>query len=166
MSCDKYRFREVLENELETIFNLIQARVKWMDEVGIKQWNVTDYAGVYPMSHYKTCFENGEIFVLDDTISGEIVCVGVLKHEDERWDTGDDAFYVHHLASKIGERGVGHEFLKCAEEYSKKCKKKYLRLDSAIDNHALTKYYEDLGYKPVGQCVDGAYIGILREKEL
>ncbi len=163
---DRYIFRKVLENELEIIFNLIQARVKWMDEVGIKQWNVTDYAGVYPMSHYKACFDKDEIFVLEDTKTSEIVCVGVLKSEDERWSTGNDAFYVHHLASKIGEHGVGKLFLECAQKHSKACGKKYLRLDSAIDNPRLSKYYEDLGYKPVGECVDGAYEGILREKEL
>ncbi len=163
---DRYIFRKVLKSELEVIFNLIQARVKWMDKVGIKQWNVTDYEGVYPLSHYISCFERGEIFVLEDTLKSEIVCVGVLKHEDERWDTEDDSFYVHHLASKIGERGVGRVFLECSEKYSKECGKKYLRLDSAIDNEKLTKYYECLGYEPVGECIDGPYIGILRQKRV
>lgn len=163
---NKYLFRQVSESEIKLIFDLIQARVKWMDEVGIKQWNVTDYEVVYPLSHYISCFERGEIFVLEDTLKSEIVCVGVLKHEDDRWNTGDDAFYVHHLASKIGASGVGRVFLECAEKYSKECGKMYLRLDSAIDNEKLTDYYERLGYEPVGECIDGAYFGILREKRL
>lgn len=163
----KYLFREISKNELESVFEIIQARVKWMDEVGIKQWNTTDYANVYPLSHYEKCFERNEIFVLEDTTTKEIVCVGVLKHYDERWENcSDDAFYLHHFASKVGECGAGKIFLDFSEKYAKKCKKKFLRLDSAIDNEKLTKYYSDLGYVPVGECVDGPYIGILRQKKV
>jgi hypothetical protein len=45
-------------------------------------------------------------------------------------------------------------------------RKAFLRLDSAIDNPALTRYYEALGYLPAGHCVDGLYEGILRQKAL
>ena len=164
---EKYLFRQITKNEIKTIFDLIQSRVEWMNEVGIKQWNCTDYADVYPLSHYEKCFERKEIFVLEEKSTKEIICVGVLKHYDERWENcSDDAFYLHHFASKVGEKGVGKIFLECAERYAKQYDKDYIRLDSAIDNETLTKYYSDLGYEAVGECVDGAYIGILRQKRI
>ena len=65
--------------------------------------------------------------------------------------------------------------IKC--EQNKKCSayhhlpglkqgKIFLRLDSQQANHALSRYYDSLGYSPVGTCVDGSYEGILREKAL
>ena len=42
----------------------------------------------------------------------------------------------------------------------------YFRLDSAVDNDALTQYYESQGFLPVGECEDGPYRGILRQKKL
>jgi hypothetical protein len=41
-----------------------------------------------------------------------------------------------------------------------------LRLDSAVGNLSLEKYYTDLGYVPCGTCHDQLYHGVLREKLL
>ena len=41
-----------------------------------------------------------------------------------------------------------------------------LRLDSAIGNQVLERYYTQLGYTPCGVCHDRLYHGILREKIL
>ena len=42
---EHFTFRRAEEHEVDEVFELIMARVRWMDEVGIRQWNVTDYAG-------------------------------------------------------------------------------------------------------------------------
>ena len=44
--------------------------------------------------------------------------------------------------------------------------KEVLRLDSQKVNDDLSRYYEALGYPAVGECIDGAYVGIKREKTL
>ena len=37
-----YFFRRAEADEVPAIFDLIMSRVHWMDEVGTRQWNVTD----------------------------------------------------------------------------------------------------------------------------
>ena len=148
------------------MLDLIHQRIAWMDEVGIRQWNVTDYDGVYPPEYYEECWRRGELFALADTATDRIVCVGALKETDPRWpeESPPPAFYLHHLAADIACKGAGRIFLSEAELHASRTGKMYMRLDSAIDNPALTRYYEALGYLPAGRCVDGLYEGILLQK--
>ena len=62
--------------------------------------------------------------------------------------------------------GLGKEMLAYAEDFARERGKPFLRLDSQKVNDTLSRYYEALGYLPAGECVDGAYVGILREKSL
>ena len=163
----QFTFRAAERDEVPAVFDLIMARVRWMDKVGIRQWNVTDYAGCYPPAHYEAARERGDLFVLTDE-EGIAACA-VLLQEDERWPEAlqaEPAFYLHHLASRIGAKGAGRRFLQMAEEYALTQGKTRFRLDSADDNTFLAEYYTAQGYVPVGTCVDGLYTGILREKVL
>ena len=168
---ENYEFRKIREDEIPLMFEIILSRMKWMDEVGIKQWNVTKYDEVYPVSYYEEKRQNGEVFVLSHPVSGEIAACAVLKSEDDRWNTvpeirDEKAFYLHNFAVPLNMKGAGAVFLRKAEEYAKNQGKKYFRLDSADDNKALESYYSEKGYVPVGECIDGLYKGILRQKEI
>jgi len=163
---DAYIFRQIKKEELPRFFDIILSRMKWMDEVGIKQWNVTKYDEVYPLSYYEEKRQAGQVFVLEKTASGEIVCGAVLKEHDERWDDDPPAIYLRNFATRLDAKGTGLLFMKHAEEYAVKCGKEYFRLDSADDNLPLARYYENLGFVPAGKCVDGEYSGILRQKKL
>jgi len=147
---------------------LIHQRIAWMDEVGIRQWNVTDYDGVYPPEYYEECWRKGEMYALADAQTGQILCAGALKEEDPRWPEAlaAPAFYLHHLAADLRHKGAGRIYLCEAEAHARRVGKQFLRLDSAIDNPALTAYYESQGYLPAGTCIDGLYEGILRQKAL
>lgn len=163
----KYVFRPIRRCEIAKAFEIVLKRIRWMDANGIRQWNVTDYAEVYPIAYYEECFENGELFVLAD--DKEILCIGVLKDSDAYWakhNDSVDALYLHNLASEPDAKGAGSRFLAYAEAHARKCGKRCFRLDSAEDNPALAQFYGKRGYAPVGRCVDGPYVGILREKKL
>ena len=73
---NRYIFREIEKDEIPQMFNLILERIKWMDEKGIKQWNVTKYDEVYPQSYYEERRKKHEIFVLYDTLkkSNRVFC--------------------------------------------------------------------------------------------
>ena len=148
------------------MFKIIGDRVLWMDEVGIKQWNTTNYAEVYPISYFEEKHQMGEVFVLEETIKNKIVAVAVLMKEDARWPDIASALYLHNFATRIEYKGVGSIFLSLAEQYTKAQGYEYMRLDSDIDNKPLEEYYTTRGYKAVGECIDGLYKGILREKKL
>ena len=163
-----YTFRPAAEEETADVFRLIMDRVRWMDEVGIRQWNVTHYDECYPPAYYEAARRRGDLFVMTD--GAEILACAVLKQEDDRWpeemQRAHPAFYLHHFATRLGEKGVGRIFLAMAEDYALRQGKTHFRLESADDNPVLTAYYDSCGYHPVGTCVDGLYTGILREKKL
>ena len=160
----KFVFRQAEKDEVQKIFDLIMERVSWMDQVGIHQWNDTKYDQRYPLSYYEMRRQKEELFVLAQ--GEELLCVGALFHEDERWPDRSNAYYLHHFASSVRHKGMGTVFLEEAEKYTKSQGKTYMRLDSAIGNETLESYYESRGYTEAGRCVDGLYKGILRQKKL
>ena len=166
-----YVFRKIRKEEVPAMFSIILSRMKWMDEVGINQWNKTYYDEVYPLEYYEEHRKAGETFVLEQVSTGEIVAAAVLKGEDDRWEhipsyKEKSAFYLHNFCSRTDKKGAGAVFLDFAEEYAKICEKDVFRLDSADDNFVLERYYSDRGYVPCGYCIDGLYKGILREKNI
>ena len=163
---EKYIFRKATAQEIPEVFALIMRRVAWMDTVGIRQWNVTKYDQRYPLHYYEMRRQKEELFVLTDGETGEILSVGALLHEDERWPDQASAYYLHHLASDPKAKGTGSIFLQMAEAYTAKDGKAYMRLDSAIGNKNLENYYASRGYREAGFCKDGLYEGVLRQKKL
>ena len=163
---EKYIFRQAELQEIPAVFALIMQRVRWMDTVGIRQWNVTKYDQRYPMNYYEMRRQKGELFVLVDGETGKLLSVGALLHEDERWPDQESAYYLHHLASDPEAKGTGSIFLQMAEQYTAGRGKVYMRLDSAIGNKNLENYYASRGYRETGFCKDGLYEGVLRQKKL
>lgn len=164
----KYIFRKASASEVQTVFQLVLDRISWMDEVGIRQWNVTDYVGRFPLSYYEQKQAEGEMFVLEEKATGEIVCGAILKEVDDRWpvDVKGSAYYLHNFATSTKKPGVGLVYLHLAEQYAATMGKEYFRLDCAVDNAFLNRYYDAQGYVVVGNCVHGLYKGLLREKML
>jgi len=156
-------FRAAAAADVPQVFELVLERIRWMDEQGIRQWNVTGYAEAYPLPYYEQLQREGLLYVLCD--GNEVLCAAALREHDDWWDDDAPAIYVHNYVSRIGS-GSGRILLRHAEEYARMQGKTWLRLDSAEDNPALTHYYESLGFVPVGPCEDGPYKGIRRQKLL
>lgn len=168
---ENYIFRPITKEEIPVMFDLIQQRVAWMDEVGIRQWNVTGYATVYPLEYYEHYRQLGQVYVLEDSETGQILSAAVLKEDDERWyheawSQTEPAVYLHNFVAKLGCPGVGSKFLELAEDHARNRGMAWFRLDSADDNAFLERYYTQRGYQAVGHCIDGLYTGILRQKAL
>ena len=137
-----------------------------MDKSGIQQWNMTNYLEVYPISYYADLQRLGELYVLskEDVVIGAVV----LLQSDECWPQMADspAYYVHNLVTELSVKGAGKIILSEVEKMAISKGIQFLRLDCAVDNKFLNEYYESMGYKMVGCCKEGAYIGNKREKEL
>ena len=113
--------------------------MNWMDEKGIRQWNVTDYLAAYPKSYYQEQQTIGNLYVL---------------------------VFIHNLVTDPKYRGAGKQLLSEIEKLAVRCGKQFVRLDCAVDNVFLNRYYESFGYKLSGTCIDGVYAGNRREKRL
>ena len=61
-------FRQIKKEELSEMFSLILQRIEWMDEVGIEQWNCTDYANVYPLSSVRGYVPKNSIYKGRDSV--------------------------------------------------------------------------------------------------
>ena len=103
-----------------------------------------------------------------------MVVATALYTEDVRWTRDGEytgsasgaAYYVHHLVTAPAAKGSGMAMMLYLEQYAIAHGVFLLRLDSAIGNKVLERYYTQLGYKPCGTCHDRLYHGILREKVL
>ena len=163
---DSLIFRELKLDEIPAVFEMILARIAWMDRQGIKSWNTTHYIERYPLTYFEEKQRAHELFAVTDRSTDRVLCAGVLKQEDERWCDDSPAIYVHNLVSDMNAKGAGAAFLRFSEDYARSLGKTYLRLDSIEGNPSITKYYERLGFLAVGKCEVGDYRGILREKRL
>ena len=164
----EYRFGKAEKSETAEIFRLYEKRVHWMDDVGIRQWNVTGYLTAYPLAYYQKEQEEGALYVLREKKTGRPVGAVVLLSSDAGWEDSDTvpAFYLHRLVTDPAVCGAGKILVAEAEWLAKAAGKARVRLDCAADSVFLNRYYESLGYLPVGRCTDGPYIGIRREKIL
>ena len=159
-------FRKARIEDMEQFYALLNQRIAWMDEIGIKQWNHTGYWDRYPKPYYVENMEQGRLLVLMD--GEKLLAAGVIYEEDVRWVNSGDmpAYYLHHFAADVNEKGSGSAYLELLEQYSREMGKVRLRLDCAVDNPKLNEYYENRGYYICGSCIDGPYSGITREKVL
>ena len=163
-------FRKARLQDVDAIMALVQLRIDWMNAIGLHQWNETDYFGRYPRAYWKSHI--GSFLVGEE--QGRVVVAIALYTEDVRWTrdgryTGGlsgRAYYLHHLVTDPSCPGAGRRMMLHVEQYACGNGIKLLRLDSAVGNRALEKYYTDLGYTACGTCHDQLYHGILREKTL
>ena len=163
-------FRRARLQDVDAIMLLVQRRIDWMNAVGLHQWNETDYFGRYPRSYWE---RNINYFLVGEE-EGRVVVAIALYTEDVRWTrdgvyTGTasgKAYYLHHLVTDPASKGVGKKMMLYVEQYAIEHHVSLLRLDSAVGNLTLEKYYTDLGYTACGTCHDQLYHGVLREKSV
>lgn len=161
-----FHFESAETENLSDIYALYEQRVQWMDAVGLKQWNVTDYLNAFPLSYYQNLQKSGKLYVLKH--EHRIVGALALFDHDDYWPDSDtaSAYYIHHLVSDSQYRGIGKLMLRHAEKIAVDSGKEYLRLDCAVDNPALNLYYQSKGYAYAGTCQDGPYLGNRLAKKL
>ena len=159
--------RRAAPDEVPSVFELYRQRIHWMNRQGIRQWNVTEYLSVYPLSYYASCCTAGTLYVWQEAavpITGSVV----LLTQDSRWDDGETAAtcYIHNLVTAPGCPGTGRRMPAAAERLAVSRGQRSMRLDCAEDNERLKQYYAAQGYRAAGRCREGNYRGILWEKPL
>ena len=109
----KDAFRAAAPSDIEAIFSLYEKRVRWMDENGVRQWNVTDYLTVYPAAYYREQQAAGRLFALYD--GDAPIGAVVLLDEDPLWPDGLPACYIHNLVTDPAVSGAGRRILRAVE---------------------------------------------------
>lgn len=153
------------KEDIDIIRTLIANRIDWMNEVGIRHWNEYDYLNIFSYEYFEEMINKEYFYVAIDDKNKVIGAIGVLD-EDEIWNDNVKALYIHNLVGDLKAKGVGKFLLKEVEKIAKNKGINVLRLDAKIDDKKLNDYYESMGFKEVGTCTEGDYIGYKREKIL
>lgn len=131
------------------IWQLRRQREDWLAAQGIDQW----IPGEIPIATVKDQIDRGEWHLVRE--DGIVVAALRLLWEDpDFWGPDDgNAVYVHGLMVDLSHagKGLGAELLNWAAHIGQQRGKSHLRLDSALTNPGLTRYYERLGFTRKGQ---------------
>lgn len=162
-----YSFTPATMADIPAVRDLIQKRIDWMDEVGIRQWNISNYWQAYPVEYFEEKVCADELMVLRRQGEDRIIGAVALIEKDPFWD-GDPtpACYIHNLVTALDVRGIGAEIISRCEVIALERGVDRMRLDCNRTNEFLNRYYEEKGYLPAGDVDRGAYHGLKREKLL
>lgn len=146
-----YNIQLAKKEDLESFHRIIILRCKWFKDNKINQWKINSYPVRYDKSYFEKQMIDNKLFIAK---KGNDVVGGFLLIDDDPnyWSDCDKvkAYYLHHFASKVGEKGIGKIMINFALEEAKKNNKEYLRLDCVFDNEKLNNYYKSLGFECVG----------------
>ena len=149
--------------DIVAIMNILEERCTWFKENGIDQW-ANNYLGRYNKDYFNDVMKNHKLYVVKQ--ENKVIGVFLLKEDDKTyWNNDDSAYYIHHLATKIGYTGIGTKIIEFIEKLAKENSKKYIRLDCKKNNNELNKYYQNQGFKYKGSGEE-PYSHNLWEKEI
>tara|TARA_Y100000815_G_C13349954_1_gene503873 strand:+ start:11976 stop:12479 length:504 start_codon:yes stop_codon:yes gene_type:complete len=141
-------------DEIDEILQLTRACAQHMIVKGIHQWNEH-----YPSrAAFLNDIERGELYLylIDGKISGTIVTSTLMDEEyiPISWLTPKDSrnVYIHRLAvlPAMQGRGIAQELMAFAERQARENSYDSIRLDTFSQNPRNQKFYEQRGYKRLG----------------
>ena len=156
-------FIPAAEQDLPAVFDLINTRIRWLQQRGIHQWDT--YWEAFPEEHYRAAVRDGALFVLkrDDRITA----AAALRREDNLWSDGAPALYIHNFAACPNHPGDGEQLLARCESVARAEGLSFLRLDCLASNAVLNAYYESRDFVFVATLPgDEYYVPTLRQKRL
>lgn len=143
-------------DDLNQIHNILIERCKWFVENNIEQWRLNKYPNKYNNEYFRAQMDKNYLYIAKE--NNRVIGVMLLKNTDKAyWNTNDDAYYIHHLATKVGYNGIGKLMINFAINKATSDKKDYLRLDCVKNNLKLNDYYSNIGFKKKGSNKKGTY---------
>lgn len=153
------------EYEMDAIHDILIERCKWFIDNKINQWKINWYPNKYNNEYFLKQMKENFLYVAK--IKNEVVGVMLLKKSDkEYWNNDNDSYFLHHFATRLGNKGIGSVMLEFAYQKCLEDGKEYLRLDSWGSNYGLTKYYENMNFVNVKTGEKGVYKYRLWEKKV
>jgi GNAT superfamily N-acetyltransferase len=122
----------------------------WLQSKGIAQWPAR-FSADFLLGYV----QRGELYVA--TEDGDVVgTVTLLWSDPPFWGDRQDAGVVHRLAVRRSHTGSGRALLDWAEGQVVAKGRSFLCLDTLSSNTRLRRYYEDLGFRAVGEITGPA----------
>ncbi len=122
----------------------------WLQSKGIVQWPAR-----FSTEFLLGSVDRGELHVV--TVDAEIVGTVTLQWSDPTfWGDRVDAGFVHRLAVSRSHPGLGPTILSWAGQQVVDRGRRFVCLDCLSDNVRLRRYYEQLGFRAVGEVAGPA----------
>jgi GNAT superfamily N-acetyltransferase len=137
--------RNAVTGDVGTVIDILSESSRWVASKGINQW-----PDRFPRDLLIRSIERDELFVADS--GRHTVGTITLQWSDPTfWGPRADAAFVHRLAVRRGHPGLGVALMEWAESKAVEHGRRYLCLDCMTTNSRLRRYYEDLGFRSVGE---------------
>ena len=145
--------RKALICELDIAFNLLKEAAQWLKDKEIDYWQNWHNPSDLYQNWIKDGFENSQFYYIECNKS--VIGMYRLQFEDEMfWGKNNDkSAYIHSFTIKrnLSGKGIGKEILRMIEQQLKMQDINILRLDCGANINGLCKYYENYGFKCIGQ---------------
>jgi ribosomal protein S18 acetylase RimI-like enzyme len=139
--------RAARPDDIDAVADLLAEASAWLQSKGIAQWPAR-----FSADFLAACIQRGELFVAAD---GEVIggTVTLQWSDPPFWGDRDDAGFVHRLAVRrsYAGSGCGRALLRWAEDEARMRGRSFLCLDTLSSNARLRRYYEDMGFRLVGE---------------
>jgi GNAT superfamily N-acetyltransferase len=137
--------RSAAADDIEAVADILAEVSAWLLTKGIRQWPAR-----FPSDFFDGYVRRGELYVA--TVEDEIVGTVTLQWLDPPfWGERQNAGFVHRLAVRRAHAGCGRTLLDWAEKQAVQQGRSFLCLDTLTSNTRLRRYYEDLGFRAVGE---------------
>jgi len=137
-------------DDVDAAGTVLAEATAWLRSRGIVQWP----------ARFSTEFllegaARGELYVA--SLGGETVGTVTLQWSDPPfWGDRADAGFVHRLAVSRSHPGLGPAIMSWAEQQVADRDRRFVCLDCLSDNVRLRRYYEELGFRAVGEIAGPA----------
>ncbi|HKF74893.1 MAG TPA: GNAT family N-acetyltransferase [Candidatus Dormibacteraeota bacterium] len=153
--------RRAGENDVEEVAAILEEAAAWLRSRGIDQWPAR-----WPRSWLAARIREAECYLAlrDGRAAGTL---SLQRSDLPIWgERPPDALYVHRLAVRRRDAGLGRRLLTWAEQAAAATGRRYLRLDCLAENRQLTAYYERAGYCHRGEVRVARRTSSLYEKDV
>ncbi len=137
-----------MTGDIDGVIDVLAEASSWLRARGITQWPER-----FAPSDLTGALATGELYVVDAEAS-LAATVTLLTSDPPFWGQREDAVFVHRLAVRRSSGGMGASILDWASGEARKRRRPNVCLDCLSSNVRLRRYYEDLGFRLVGE-IDG-----------
>jgi GNAT superfamily N-acetyltransferase len=144
---DGIAIRPALGPDRDEVLDVLGEAAAWVrSSLGIDQWPER-----FPSALIDDGIKRGEVFVAVRAGGAVAGTFTLLWSDPLFWEARDDAGFVHRLAIRRSQAGLGRRLLVWADAEAARRGRRYLCVDVMSQNGPLCRYYERLGFSRVGE---------------
>ena len=139
--------------EIQTVLSFLKESALWLRDKGVDYWQ--DW--IDPPSLFTDWIQQGfdqSQFYMVQMDGNDIGCFRLQWQDPMFWgEQENDAGYIHSftLSRKLAGQGFGIQVLDIIEDHCRHNQKSLFRLDCGYNVEGLRHYYEEYGFKHVGE---------------